>query len=136
MRLKSSSRDEVRGTILRGAATALLFCLALMTTTAGAATYNESVNSDLSNDATSPTPFTLSLGTNSIVGSVGSSAGTDSLDAIAITVPAGMALTGFTNSAYSGSSNQDFIGFHSGTSFAGSPFVGSNYMGLAHFGTA
>ena len=47
-----------------------------------------------------------------------------------------MALVAFTNSVYFGSANQDFIGFHSGASFAGSPFTSSNYMGLAHFGTS
>src|SRR5262245_28455815 len=136
MRFDNSSKDRVRGRVLRYAAILLMVFVALTTRTAKSATYNESVNGDLSNDPTSPTPFTLSLGTNSIFGSVGSGAGTDSLDAISITVPAGMALTGFTNSAYSGSLNQDFVGFHSGASFTGSPFVGGNYMGLAHFGTA
>lgn len=103
---------------------------------AAAATYNETVDGDLANDPTNPTSFMLSLGTNSIFASVGSGAGTDSLDAIAITVPAGMALTGFKNTAYFGSLNQDFVGFHAGTSFAGSPFMNSDYMGLAHFGTS
>jgi hypothetical protein len=101
-----------------------------------AATYDESVSGDLPNDPTSPTPFTLSLGTNSILGTVGSGAGTDNLDAIAITLPAGMELTGFANSVYFGSANQDFIGFQSGTSFVGSPLLISNYVGLAHFGTS
>jgi hypothetical protein len=122
--------------ILRGAAIALLASLALLVRPAAAATYDESVSGDLSNDPTSPAPFTLSLGTNSILGTVGSGAGTDNLDAISITVPAGMELTGFTNSVYFGSNDQDFVGFHAGATFAGSVFVGSNYMGLAHFGTA
>jgi hypothetical protein len=135
MRFDDNSNDRFHGRVLRRAAIVLLACLALTARTAESATYNESVNGDLSNDPASPTSFTLSLGTNSIFGSVGSGAGTDSLDAISITVPAGMALTGFTNSAYSGSSNQDFVGFHSGASFTGSPFVGGSYMGLAHFGT-
>jgi hypothetical protein len=101
-----------------------------------AATYDESVLGDLSSDPASPTPFTLALGTNSILGTVGSGAGADSFDAVSITVPAEMSLVAFVNSVYFGSDNQDFIGFHSGASFAGSPFTSSNYMGLAHFGTS
>ncbi len=114
---------------------ALLAGMALIASPAKGATYDESVTGDLSNDPTAPTSFTLSLGTNSILGTVGSGAGTDSLDAVAITVPAGMELTRFTNSVYSGSDNQDFIGFHPGATFAGSVNVSSNYTGLAHFGT-
>lgn len=118
------------------AAIALTVGFSFTVMSAAAATYDESVSGDLPNDATAPTPLTLSLGTNSILGTVGSWAGTDNLDAIALTVPAGMELTSFTNSVYSGSANQDFIGFQSGTSFVGSPLVISNYVGLAHFGTS
>lgn len=131
----NNCRYVVRVGLLRGAAMALLAGLAWMGTPASAATYDESVSGDLPNDPTSPTPFTLSLGTNSILGTVGSGAGADDLDAISITVPAGMELTNFTNSIYFGLEGQDFVGFHSGASFAGSVLVSSNYMGLAHFGT-
>ena len=135
MCLENNSRNGVRGGILRGAGIALLACLALLARPAAAVTYDESVSGDLSNDPTLPTPFTLSLGTNSILGTVGSGSGTDSLDVLSITVPAGMELTGFTNSVYFGANEQDFVGFHAGATFAGSAFVDSNYMGLAHFGT-
>src|SRR5262249_39614473 len=86
------------------------------------------------NDPTAPQPLTLSTGTNSILGTIGSGAGADSLDSIALTVPAGTQMTAFINSVYFGSNTQDFIGFQPGASFVGSVFVNSNYAGLAHFG--
>ena len=135
MCLENNGRNAVRGGIRRGAAIALLAGVALLARSAAATTYDELVSGDLSNDPTSPTPFLLSLDTNSILGTVGSGVGTDGLDALSITVPAGMELTGFTNSVYFGSNEQDFVGFHAGATFAGSVFVNSNYMGLAHFGT-
>ena len=135
MCFENYGRNRVRAGLIRLAAIALLAGLTLMATPVAAATYDESVSGDLPNDPTSPTPFTLSLGTNSILGTVGSGSGADDLDAISITVPTGMQLTNFTNSVYLGSDGQDFIGFHAGASFAGSVFVSSNYMGLAHFGT-
>jgi hypothetical protein len=113
---------------------ALIATLAFLGTAASASTYDESVSGDLPNDPTTPHAMALSLGTNSILGTVGSGAGADSLDAIALTVPPGMTLAAFTNASYSGASAQDFIGFQPGSSFVGSIFVNSNYAGLAHFG--
>ena len=142
MSVENSGRNMKRGGALCGSVVrllvspALMVSLALMATPAAAATYDESVSGDLPDDPTLPVPLMLSLGTNSIFGTIGSGAGADKLDAISLTVPAGMELTAFTNSIYFGSDDQDFVGFHSGASFAGSAFVSSNYMGLAHFGTA
>src|SRR5437868_6287523 len=103
--------------------------LALLARPTLAATYDESITGDLPDNPASPQTLTLTLGTNSILGSIGSGAGADALDAIAITVPAGMMLTAFTHSAYTSSIAQEFIGFQPGAAFSGSPGVNSNYAG-------
>jgi hypothetical protein len=96
--------------------------------------YNESVSGDLSNSQSSPTPLTLSAGTNSIIGSVGTG---DTADWVALTIPAGMQLRSDVLAAYSSTDVQGFTGFQAGSSFVGNPeTTASAYLGYAHFGTA
>jgi hypothetical protein len=95
--------------------------------------WSESVNGDLSNNQASPTPLSLSLGTNSVIGTVG---GTDRQDWITIHVPSGLGLNSVILRTYTSTDQQAFIGFQNGTAFVGSPFSPSSYSGYAHFGTA
>jgi hypothetical protein len=103
---------------------------------AHAASYNETVSGDLSNSQTAPTPLTLTLGSNSVIGNVNGSAG-DSQDWIVLTVPTGDQMTSFVNAAYSSSANdaQGFTGFRFGSSFgSNSASSAGSYAGYAHFG--
>jgi hypothetical protein len=99
-----------------------------------AASYNESVSGDISNNQAAPTPLALTVGLNSIIGTVNGSAG-DSQDFIELTVPAGAVMTSYVNAAYSSSDLQGFTGFQAGSSFVGSPFLATSYAGFAHFGS-
>jgi PEP-CTERM motif len=100
--------------------------------------WNESVNGDLSNSQSAPTPITLSAGTNSIIGSVVSSTSqTGDPDWVALTVPAGFQLNSDVLAAYTSTDNQGFTGFQAGSSFVGNPeTTPSAYAGYAHFGSA
>ncbi|HEY2826632.1 MAG TPA: PEP-CTERM sorting domain-containing protein [Pirellulales bacterium] len=100
-----------------------------------AASYDDNAN-DLSNSQASPTPFSLTLGANSIIGSVGgANIQGSNQDWIAITVPAGMQMTSYVNAAYSGADAQGFTGFQFGSPFVGLPGTAGPYAGYAHFGT-
>jgi hypothetical protein len=94
--------------------------------------WNETSNGDLSNNQAAPNAFTLSLGTNSVIGSVGTP---DNQDWIALTVPAGDVLSSLILKSYTSTDAQGFTGMQSGPSFVGSIFTQANYLGYAHFGT-
>jgi PEP-CTERM motif len=111
------------------------FNLCLFTiATAGAASWDESVSGDLSNNPAAPTGLTLTLGANSVIGTVNGSGG-DSQDWIALTVPAGFQMTSYVNAVYTSSDAQGFTGFQFGPTFPGSAFSAGSYAGYAHFGT-
>ena len=99
-----------------------------------AASYNEAVSGDLSNSQAAPTPLALTVGANSIIGTVNGGTG-DSQDWIELTVPAGAQMASYVNAAYSSSDLQGFTGFQAGPSFVGSPFSATSYAGFAHFGS-
>jgi hypothetical protein len=106
---------------------------ALCASSGSAATlWNESVSGDLSDAQAAPKAFVLSLGVNSIIGSVG---GTNHQDWVALTVPAGDKLTSIVLAAYSSSDAQGFTGVQAGSSFVGNAGTASPYLGYAHFGT-
>jgi hypothetical protein len=112
----------------------LLVSFALAAAPALAATlYNESVSGDLSNNQAAPTPLTLAVGTNSIIGTVNGSG--DSQDWVALTVPAGDKLTSIILASYQSTDLQGFTGFQTGASFVGSAFTAGSYTGYSHFGT-
>ena len=121
---------------LRSVASIAAAIAVLVAGSAAAATYDESVSGDLSSNQAAPFALTLSQGSNSILGTIGSGGGTDSLDLITLTVPAGMQLTSLVNTVISGTDHQYFIGFQNGTTFVGSVNTSASYVGLAHFGTA
>jgi hypothetical protein len=108
--------------------------VALLSLSARAAVFNESVSGDLSNNQAAPAVLTLDNGGNSVVGTVNGTG--DSQDWIALTVPNGLQLSSVTLAAYTSSDGQGFTGVQSGSSFVGSPFVASSYLGYAHYGTA
>lgn len=95
--------------------------------------WDESVNGNLSNNQSTPTPLTAALGTNSVIGTVGGADGTQ--DWLTLHVPAGMRLDSLVLAAYSSTDAQGFTGVQAGTSFVGSPFTAGSYLGYAHFGT-
>jgi hypothetical protein len=107
--------------------------VALGAGTSRASIYDESDLGDLSNNKLFPTPFTLTHGANSIIGTVNGT--TDLQDWIAITVPPGQQMTSFVNSVYNNPNDlQGFTGFQFGSSFTGNAFQASSYAGFAHFG--
>lgn len=113
----------------------VLLCvgLSLLASSGFAATlWNESASGDLSDLQASPTALALSIGVNSIIGTVG---GTNTKDFVALTVPAGDKLTSITLAAYSSTDAQGFTGVQAGSSFVGSTVSADSYLGYAHFGT-
>jgi hypothetical protein len=94
--------------------------------------WDESINGDLSNNQSAPNAFTLSLGTNAVIGTLG---GTDHQDWIALTVPSGLQLGAVVLAAYASTDQQGFTGVQIGTNFVGSTLSAGSYLGYAHFGT-
>lgn len=97
--------------------------------------WDESVNGDLTNNQAAPNPFTLSLGTNAVIGSLRTSSAGDNQDWIALTVPVGLQLSAVVLKSYSSADAQGFTGVQAGTNFVGNPGLASPYLGYAHFGT-
>ena len=82
----------------------------------------------------SPTTLGLTLGTNSIIGSVGVG---DNQDWVTFTVPTGTLMTKILHVSYVSTDPQGFMGFQANSStFVGSSGVAGSYTGYAHFGTA
>jgi len=108
---------------------------ALLTLHCSAAVFwDESGSGDLSNNQSAPSPFTLSSGVNSVVGTVNGT--TDSQDWIALTVPGGFQLSSIVLQTYSSADSQGFTGFQNGASFVGNPEASASaYAGFTHFGT-
>jgi hypothetical protein len=96
--------------------------------------WNEAVNGPLSANQAAPTPFTLSPGTNSILGTV-TGAGGKLQDWVEITIPPGEDLSTLIVASYVSTDQQGFTGFQTGPSFVGSAFSASSYTGYTHFGT-
>jgi hypothetical protein len=81
----------------------------------GAVAYDESVSGDLSNSGLAPTLVSLSLGSNSILGSTGFQGATIDRDYFSITVPSGAALSSITVSpGTSVGGSVSFIGVQAG----------------------
>ena len=94
--------------------------------------WDESLNGDLSNSRSSPSPFTLENGVNSLSGSLDGT--TDPQDWITLTVPVGFQLSSLTLVSYTSTDAQGFTGVQSGSVFVGNPQTASPYLGYAHFG--
>ena len=102
--------------------------------------WNQSVNGPLSELPASPTPFTLSAGTNSVIATVGGGSGETGINQnwVNINIPAGLQLNNLVLAAYSSTDQQGFTGVASGASFAGGESavnVAASYLGYVHFGT-
>jgi hypothetical protein len=97
--------------------------------------WDESVSGDLSGDQSAPNAFTLSPGTNAVIGSLRTSSSADSQDWIALTVPGGMSLSAVVLKSYSSTDQQGFTGVQDGTNFVGSTVDPASYLGYSHFGT-
>ena len=74
--------------------------------TSVAATYDETVNGNLSNNYLSPTPFAFTLGPNTIKGKV-----TANQDYITFAVPAGSVISSLTLDSYTTSGNMNNVSF-------------------------
>ncbi|HZZ29119.1 MAG TPA: PEP-CTERM sorting domain-containing protein [Pirellulales bacterium] len=99
-------------------------------------TYNESTSTDLSNNQAAPTSFSLTSGTNPVIGNVGAAVG-DMQDWIAVSVPSGFQLSSLILHSYISNDVQGFTGFQAGSAFSGNPQTApSAYEGYTHFGTA
>jgi uncharacterized repeat protein (TIGR01451 family) len=94
--------------------------------------WNEGTNGDLSNNQAAPTPLTLALGTNSIIGTVGTP---DNQDWVTLHVPTGMSLSSLVLASYASTDSQGFLGVQQGTSFSGSTLNPASYLGYVHYGT-
>jgi hypothetical protein len=102
--------------------------------------WNQSVNGPLSELPASPTQFTLSAGTNSVIATVGGGSGETGINQnwVNINIPAGLQLNNLVLAAYSSTDQQGFTGVASGASFAGGESavnVAASYLGYVHFGT-
>jgi hypothetical protein len=92
--------------------------LTLLANIASAATYNESVNGDLSANAASPTVWVLEAGDNSLIGAGGTGTSTTDYDLISFVVPAGHQLDSITVDSYTNSgSYQSFLGIQAGSTW-------------------
>jgi hypothetical protein len=114
--------------------------LAAILLTAGstfAATYNETVNGDLSGNRSAPTMFNLTVGSNDLFATT---QGGD-LDVVTVNVPAGnllsrLFLRSFTSAGFD---QRAFVAIQSGSTFtvdpnAGTPQTIAALLGYAHFG--
>ncbi len=111
-------------------------CALLAAAPAIATIYNEAVSGDLSNDQAAPTALTLTLGSNSVIGTVNGFDNGDGQDWVSFTIPTGFVMTSYVNSKYGSADDQGFTGFQFGSSFSGDEFTAGSYAGYAHFGTA
>ena len=111
----------------------VLCVVALCASWSYAASYNESINGDLSNNQAAPTPLTLSNGVNPVIGTT--AAGDQ--DWLPLTIPAGFVLSSDVLASYASTDSQGFTGVQAGSSFVGNPeTTPSAYLGYAHYGTA
>jgi len=95
--------------------------------------WNEAINGNLSASGSSPTAFTLSAGTNSIIGTV--TGGTKPDDWVEFTIPSGLQLSQDILDSYTSTDQQGFTGVIAGSSYSGSINTASAYLGYSHFGT-
>ena len=98
--------------------------------------YDEGVTGDISGAGATPTPITLSLGTNTLIGSLRTSSATDNQDFLQVTIPAGLALQSYVHTLYTSTDAQGFTGFRVGSTFTVSTGLAGSYNGYAHFGSA
>jgi hypothetical protein len=99
-----------------------------------AGTYDEAINGDLSGVPATPTPWALSLGANTLVGSAGLVGVADDFDLVTFTVPAGMQLDSIIVTAFANQFGQTFFALQAGSPWndlLGYDMSGNNLMGWA-----
>lgn len=96
--------------------------------------WNSSINGPLSTSGSTPTPFTLSAGTNSIISTVGVGSGSNQ-NWVEVSIPQGLQLSQLVLASYQSTDAQGFTGVQAGSTFVGSTNSASSYLGYAHFGT-
>ena len=94
----------------------------------GSVIWDEGVSGDLSGNQLVPNAFTLALGTNSIIGTLRTSAAGDSQDWVALTVPVGLQLGAVVLASYSSVDGTSFTGVGAGTNFPGSVGNPASYL--------
>ncbi len=102
--------------------------------------YNESVSGDLSNSGTAPTLLTVSLGSNQLFGTTGSTNNTVDRDYFTFTVPQGMALSAITvlpGTQALGTLGESFIGMEAGPEVmvSTSATTAAGLLGWYHYGS-
>ena len=100
--------------------------------------HDESIQGDISDDPSAPTPITLSPGGNNIIGTMVGGAGADVRDYVTFTIPPGSALTAinlvsYDHLTFGGNGN---VGYHciiaGSTSFIPNGGSGNNFLGGNH----
>lgn len=99
---------------------------------AWAASYNEAVSGDLSNDRAAPTGLLLAPGANALT----STSVSGDRDYVHFSLPAGLTLDAVTMQSYSGGDDTAFIAVQAGSTFTEPPTGtnANNLLGWTHFG--
>lgn len=111
----------------------LILCGFMNTSTAIAASWNETLQGDLSNDGLAPSTLALDLGVNSVKGSYSGVA--PERDYLAVTVPTGMQLSSLLiGEGFIQDDARSFIGVQAGATMTVSPTSGSSsgLLGFTH----
>ena len=112
----------------------LLACaIAALPLTAGAFSYNENVDGDLSDDRLAPTALVAAKGSNTLTaGSVGGD-----VDYVRVSLPAGFALASLVLDAFTSTDDVAFLGLQKGTIFSVTPSnaTAGDLLGYTHFGS-
>jgi outer membrane scaffolding protein for murein synthesis (MipA/OmpV family) len=105
----------------------------------GGTVYNEATQGDLSNSGLSPTPITVTSGSNQIFGTTGRGANGLDRDYFTITVPTGLQLTSIMELAGTSVGGAvSFIGIQAGNQVTVSPNAtdATGLLGWSHYGGA
>src|SRR5688500_5360682 len=78
--------------------------------TRGDVLHNEAISGDISTDGASPTAYTVSEGTQSVIGTLRTSSAVDNRDWLALTVPAGLQISALTQISYVSGDTTSFAG--------------------------
>lgn len=89
--------------------------LGIQTTQSVAFTVNEATDGDLLGIEQMPTPLTLELGTNTLLGSAGGGGATKDYDIFRFSIPVNMVLSAITLDSYLPLSGVSFLGMQTGT---------------------
>jgi len=97
-----------------------------------AVVYNESVNGPISSSGNTPTTLNLSLGSNTLISSIG---GSDKIEYFSFTLAAGQSLTSFKLDSYVSTDAVAWLGIKSGSDWT-IEYDTRQMIAQQHFGTA